>query len=110
MKKLLICAIVIMLLAPFFTVQFKKQFYENRVKNYLIEEVAYQEDAIQSIESTWHFAGLPSYTVNITFSDEPNVIYNYFAHDKNNIHQAEHYTIDGSTLSTDQLKHFKPYE
>ncbi|KOP69625.1 hypothetical protein AMS59_22110 [Lysinibacillus sp. FJAT-14745] len=110
MKKFLIVALFIMLLAPFCTVQIKKELYEKRIENYLIEDKSYQKDAIQSIECKWHFAGLPSYWVNVIFSDEPNVVYIYFAHDKNHLGQFDHYTIDGTTLLTEQLKHFRSGE
>lgn len=110
MKKFLLVVLVIVLLSPFCLVQIKKQLYEKRIENYLIEELSYQKEAIQSIECKWHFAGLPTYWVNVIFSDEPNVIYLYFAHNKDHIGQFEHHTIDGTTPSTEQLKHFKTYE
>jgi len=110
MKKFLIVGIIIMLLAPFCTVHMKKRLYEKRIENYLIEDMSYRKEAIQSIECNWHFAGLPSYWVNVIFSDETNVVYIYFAHDKDHLGQIEHYTIDGTTLSPEQLKHFKPYD
>lgn len=110
MKKLLIVTLVIAILVPFCTIQIKKQLYEKRVENYLTENMNYEKEAILSIESKWHFAGLPKYWVNVIFSNEPNVIYLYFAHDKANIGQAEYYTIDGTTLTEEQLKHYTPYE
>ncbi|MGE7673249.1 DUF3139 domain-containing protein [Lysinibacillus sp. NPDC094403] len=110
MKKFLIVALIIMLLAPFCTVQIKKQLYVKRIENYLIEDMSYPKEAILSIECKWHFAGLPSYWVNVIFSDEPNVVYVYFAHDKDNLGQFEHHTIDGKTLSPEQLNHFKSYD
>jgi len=110
MKKILIVGIIIMLLAPFCTVHIKKRLYEKRIENYLIEDMLYRKEAIQSIEWYWHFAGLPSYWTNVIFSGETNVVYIYFAYDKDHIGQYEYYTIDGSTLSPKQLKHFKPYD
>lgn len=110
MKKFLIVALLFMLLLPFCTVQIKKQLYEKRIKNYLIEDMSYQKEAIQSIECKWHFAGLPSYWVNVIFSDEPNVVYIYFAHNKKHLGQFEHYTIDGTTLLTEQLEYFQSNE
>ncbi|MFB7157838.1 DUF3139 domain-containing protein [Lysinibacillus sp. NPDC056232] len=108
MKKFLIVGIIIMLLAPFCIEHIKKQLYEKRIENYLIEDLSYPKKAIQSIECKWHFAGLPSYWINVIFSDEPNVIYLYLAHDKDHLGQFEYHTIDRTTLSTEQLKHFKP--
>lgn len=110
MKKFLIVALVIVLLAPFCTVLIKKQLYEKRIENYLIEDMSYQKEVIQSIECKWHFAGLPSYWVKVIFSDEPNVVYIFFPNNKDHFGPYEHSTIDGTILSTDQLKHFKSYE
>ncbi|MGE7689618.1 DUF3139 domain-containing protein [Lysinibacillus sp. NPDC097214] len=107
MKKFLTVGIIIMLLVPFCTVHIKKRLYEKRIENYLIEDMSYPKEAIQSIARKWHFAGLPSYWVNVIFSDETNVVYTYFAHDKDHLGQFEYHTINGSTLSPKQLKHFK---
>lgn len=110
MKKYLIIVLVILLIVPFCMVQIKKQVYENRIQDYLIEEKSYMKEDIQSIECKWHFAGLPSYWINVIFSDEPNVVYTYFAHDKENLLQFEYHVIDRTKLSIEQLKHFDPYE
>lgn len=110
MKKLLIVAVVIAILAPFCTIEIKKQLYEKRVENYLIENRSYHKEEIESVKAEWHLAGLPSCWVNVIYSDEPNVVYIYFAHNKDKVGQAEYYTIDGTTLSAEQLKHFMTYE
>ncbi|AWE07826.1 hypothetical protein DCE79_10710 [Lysinibacillus sp. 2017] len=110
MKKLLIIAVVIVILAPFCTIEIKKQLYEKRVEDYLIENTFYQKDETESIKAKWHFAGLPSYWVNVIYSDEPNVVYTYFAHNKGKVGQFEYYSIDGTNLSTEQLKHFEKYK
>lgn len=110
MKKLLLAGLVILLLVPFCTVQLKKHMYENRIEHFLMEEMAYEPEEIQSIKASWHFAGLPSYSVTVIFSDEPKVKYIYFAHDKNQLGQFEFYTEDGQTIqSPEQLKHYAPY-
>lgn len=72
--------------------------------------MSYQKEEIKSIECKWHFAGLLIYRVNVIFSDEPNVVYLYFSHNKNHLGKFEHHTIDGTTLSKEQLKHSKSYE
>lgn len=109
MKKFILIGLVILLLVPFSFVQIKKRVYENRIEHFLIEEKSFEKEDIQSIEGEWHFAGLPKYWVNVIFSDEPNVVYIYFAHDKERIGQNEYYSID-SKNSSDQLKHYDPYE
>ncbi|MFJ7936568.1 DUF3139 domain-containing protein [Sporosarcina sp. NPDC096371] len=110
MKKILIIGLVILILAPFCGVQIKKRVYENRVEHFLTEEMSYGKEDIQSIEAKWHFAGLPKCWVNVIFSDEPQVVYTYFAHDKEHIGQFEYHSIDATILSKDKLKHFAPYE
>lgn len=111
MKNLLLAGVVILLLAPFCTVHLKKQMYERRIEHFLMEEMAYKPEEIQSIEASWHFAGLPAYAVTVIFSDEPQVNYLFFAHDKNQLGQFEFYTEDGHTIqSPERLKHYAPYE
>ena len=110
MKRLLIVAVVIVILASFFMIEIKKQLYENRVETYLVEQKLYQQDEIESIKAEWHLAGLPSYWVNVMYADEPNIVYIYFAHHKGKVGQAEYYTIDGTNFSPEQLKHFEEYE
>lgn len=105
MKRLLIMAVVIAILAPFCTIEIKKQLYENRVETYLVEQKHYHQDEIESIHAEWHLAGLPKYWVNVMYADESNVVYIYFAHNTGKVGQAEYYTIDGANLSPEQLKH-----
>ena len=107
MKKLLIVAVIIAILVPFCTIEFKKQLYEKRVENYLTENKLYQKEEIKSIQAKWHLGGLPSYWVNVIYMDEPNIVYIYFAHNKDEIGQFEYYTIDGTNFSAEQLKHFE---
>lgn len=111
MKKLLLAGLVILLLAPFCTVYLKKQMYENRIEHFLMEKMTYKPEEIQSIEASWHLAGLPNYVVTVIFSDEPKVKYIYFAHDKNLLGQYDVYTEDGNTITSPEgLKHYAPYE
>ena len=111
MKKFLIVELVVLLLAPFCPVQFKKQMYENRVEHFLLEEMAYKPEEIQSIEADWHFAGLPSYWVSVIFSDEPAVVYVYLVHHKDQLGQFEFYTKNGTMITApENLKHYQPFE
>ncbi|WP_053589095.1 DUF3139 domain-containing protein [Bacillus sp. FJAT-22090] len=110
MKKFLIIGLVILFLVPIYIVQTKKRSYENKIEHFLTEEMSYVKEDIQSIEGKWHLAGLPSYWVNVIFSDEPNIVYIYFAHDNVRIGQYDYNSIDSTILSTDKLKHYEPYE
>lgn len=110
MKKFIIFTLLFIVLCPYCLVQFKKQFYEHEVYDYLIEEIKYTEEDIQSIECQWYLGGLPNDSVDVMFADEPNVVYIYFVHDKEHIGQFEHYTIYGKILPPEQLKHYTPYD
>lgn len=110
MKKIVLVAILLIMLVPYVTVQLKKQLYEHKIRQYLIEEIHYIEEEIQSIDCKWYLGGLPNYSVNVIFNDEPNVVYIYFVHRKDRLGQFEHYTIDGTVLPIEQLKHYKSYE
>ncbi|WP_186670896.1 DUF3139 domain-containing protein [Sporosarcina sp. BP05] len=109
MKKFIIIGLVILLFVPFYIVQTKKRLYENKIEHFLTDEMSYVKEDIQSIEGKWHLAGLPKYWVNVIFSDEPNVVYIYFAHYQEKIGQYEYHSIDSTILSTDKLKHYEPY-
>ena len=110
MKKILLVALLLIVLVPYVTVQLKKNLYEHKIQQYLIEEIHYTEEEIQSVNCEWYLGGLPNYSVNVIFNDEPNVVYIYFVHRKDRLGQFEHYTKDGTVLQLKQLKHYKPYE
>jgi len=110
MKKILPVALLLIVLVPYVTLQLKKHLYEHKIREYLIEEIHYTEDEIQSIDCEWYLGGLPNYSVHVIFNDEPNVVYIYFVHRKDRLGQFEHYTIDGTVLPIEQLKHYKPYK
>lgn len=108
MRKWLIMVLLMLLILPFGYVGLQKRIYENRIQQYLMEEMAYAEADIKSIDCQWHFVGLPKYWVRVIFTDEENVVYVYFAHDKDRLLQSEYYTVDGSTLTSEELKHYEP--
>ncbi|MFJ7666530.1 DUF3139 domain-containing protein [Lysinibacillus sp. NPDC097195] len=108
MKKFLLVALLLIVLVPYFTVQLKKIMYEHKIRRYLIEEIHYVEEDIQSVDCEWYLGGLPNYSVNVIFNDEPNVVYIYFVHNKDRLGQFEHFTLDGTVLQPEQLKHYKP--
>lgn len=107
MKKLLIITLVIIILTPLCTIEIQKYLYEKRVTAYLTDNKFYQKDEIQSVKAKWHFAGLPSYWVNVVFSNEPNIVYIYYAHNTDAVGQYEYYAIDGSDVSTERLKYLE---
>ncbi|WP_432355718.1 DUF3139 domain-containing protein [Sporosarcina sp. A2] len=110
MKKLLIIGLLLLLLVPFYIIQNNKRLYERKIETFLTEEMSYKSEDIQSIEGEWHLAGLPNYWVNVIFSDEPDIVYIYFAHDTETMGQYEYHEIDSTLPSADKLKHYNPYE
>ncbi|MFJ7736348.1 DUF3139 domain-containing protein [Lysinibacillus sp. NPDC097287] len=108
MRKWLVLVLLILLIAPFGYVELKKMIFENRIQQYLTEEKAYAEAEIKSIECQWHFFGLPKYWGEVIYTDEENVVYVYFAHDKDRPLQFEYYTLDGSEPKSEELKHYEP--
>lgn len=94
-------------LSIFVYVQVKKQIAAHKVTDYLFEEKGYDESEIKMIESKWTI-GISTYYVKVTFQNEPNIVYLYFAHDLKG--QFEYYEIDGKTVPIEELKNYDPYE
>ncbi|MFJ8261241.1 DUF3139 domain-containing protein [Rummeliibacillus sp. NPDC094406] len=107
-KKFLITLSIILILISsiFLYIQLKKQLSANTVMDYLIEEKGYEESEIITLESKWNFFGIPKYHVEVTFKNEPNVVYLYFANDLKG--QFEYYVIDGETIPPEDLKNYDP--
>lgn len=107
-KFLIILSIVLLLcLTPFVYIQVKKHISLNKVMEYLIEEKGYDESDIFMIESKWT-TGIPNYYVKVTFQNEPNIVYLYFAHDIKG--QFEYYDIRGIKVPIRDLKNYDPYK
>ncbi|SES44998.1 DUF3139 domain-containing protein [Psychrobacillus sp. OK032] len=69
-----------LVIVPLVSIQANKYIYQNRVSTYLMEEKGFEKEDIESIEGKWGFK-LPAYYAVVTFKNEPNVEYTYFAHD-----------------------------
>ncbi|KOS68885.1 hypothetical protein AEA09_10250 [Lysinibacillus contaminans] len=110
MRKSLALLLLILLIVPFAYVEQKKRIYENRTQQYLTKEMEYAEADIKSLECKWHFFGLPNYWVSVIFTDEENIEYVYFVHDREQPLQFEYYSLDGSTPTSDELKHYEPHD
>ena len=106
MKKARIAIIIVLLLAliPISYVQFNKALFKHRVLEYLTTEQHYTKADIQHIEGIWG-KKMPAFYVTVIFTDEPNVMYTYFAH--GNVHQFEYVTLDGQPLEPEQLRHYE---
>ncbi|MEF2965844.1 DUF3139 domain-containing protein [Paenibacillus sp. M1] len=105
----IIAALVTILVAtPIIYVQANKQIYANRVTDYLVEEQNYNKDDLKSVKGVWGVK-LPSFFVTVTFKDEPNVEYIYFAH--NEVIQFSYRPAQGDNdIEEAELKHFDPFE
>lgn len=105
-KKYWLVFLVVIIILPILYVQINKIVYANRVSDYLIEEKDYKKEEIKSIEGIWG-KKMPAFYVTVIFKDEPNIEYSYFAHGK--VRQFEFRTIDGTTITMDELKNYEPF-
>lgn len=108
MKKSVIVVIIIVfsICSSFMYIQFKKHQASESVVQYLIEEKGYEKSDIKSVQSVYSFLGIPTYYVNITFQNEPNIVYSYFSHHVKG--QFEYYDHSGKTIPTEDLKNYDP--
>ena len=97
---------MIIIVFPIANVQVKKIIFANRVSHYLIEEKGYGKEEIQSIEGVW-VKKMPAYYVVVIFENEPNIEYTYFAH--SGVGQFSFRTIDGKTVTAEDLKNYEPW-
>lgn len=70
-----------LLLGPVIYVQANKWIYANRVTQYLVKKKNYSKAEIQSVKGVWGVK-LPAFYVVVTFEEEPDVEYTYYAHDR----------------------------
>ncbi|KAA0966248.1 DUF3139 domain-containing protein [Sporosarcina sp. ANT_H38] len=76
----LLVILIGIVIVPIASIQVNKYIYKNRVTTYLIEEKGYKKEDFESIEGKWGFK-FPAYYAIVTFKNETNVEYIYFAHD-----------------------------
>jgi len=105
---LFVVLLLVLVLTPIVYVQSNKRIYANKVTKYLIEDQKYKMDEIESVKGVWGLA-LPQFYVVVSFKDEPNVEYIYFAH--NDVIQFEYKAIEEEMKepSKSDLKHYDPY-
>lgn len=101
---IVIIILLIIILLPISYVQLNKILFKHRVLDYLTTEQHYDQADIQVIEGVWG-KKMPAFYVKVIFSDEPNIIYNYFAHGE--VRQFEYEVRDGQQLAPEQLVHFE---
>ncbi|WP_134684376.1 DUF3139 domain-containing protein [Brevibacillus migulae] len=106
----LIVSIILLglVVTPFLYIGINKMIYAQRVKNYLLDVKGYKKEDIKSVEGVWGIK-LPAFYAVVVFTDEPDVEYTYFAH--NRVLQFS-YTIKDEAkrkgLTKDDLKHYVP--
>ncbi|MBD8038534.1 DUF3139 domain-containing protein [Solibacillus sp. A46] len=108
-RVILYIAIIVLALifARFIYIEVNKSIYKNRVSNYLITEMGYDEDEIAKVEGVYGFK-MPKFYATVVFKNEPYVEYLYFAH--GSVLQFEYQIIDPQykNLSQDELKNYDP--
>ncbi|OMD53579.1 hypothetical protein BSK56_00055 [Paenibacillus borealis] len=105
----LVMLILLVILTAVVYVQVNKFIFSHRVKAYLIEEKGYSDETISSVKGVWGIKAPPFFAV-VSFSDEPEVEYTYFAH--NEVMQFSHeISLKGrkSGIRESSLKHIEPY-
>lgn len=70
--------------------------------DYLITEKGYEESEVLTLESKYTFFGIPTYCVEVTFKNEPNIVTDDLKG------QFEYYEIHGKTIPTTDLKNYDP--
>ncbi|MFD1884726.1 DUF3139 domain-containing protein [Paenibacillus wenxiniae] len=90
---LLVLIIIGCAASPFIAVHYQKQVFAERVHTYLIQHEHYKLEEIASVQGVWGIM-LPTFYVDVVFTDEPNRVYTYFAHDE--VLQHSHRAIDAS--------------
>ncbi|MBD8033018.1 MULTISPECIES: DUF3139 domain-containing protein [Solibacillus] len=108
-KVVIFIAILVLglILARFLYIEVNKSIYKNRVSDYLITEMGYDESEIAKVEGVYGFK-MPEFYVAVVFKNEPYVEYLYFAHGR--VSQYEYQIIDSQykNLSQDELKNYEP--
>ncbi|MEK4244535.1 DUF3139 domain-containing protein [Psychrobacillus sp. FSL K6-2684] len=99
--------ILIIILLPFIYLEVNRNIYENKVTNYLLEEMEYDKGEIGSVEGVYGFK-MPEFYTIVTFENEPYVEYTYFAH--NTVLQFGYEIIDKEHdgITKEDLKNLDP--
>lgn len=108
-KIILLVILIGLVIVPLVSIQANKYIYKNRVTTYLIEEMGFEKEDIESIEGKWGFK-LPEYFAVVTFKNEPYVEYTYFAHDKD-VFQFNYKITDEAQkegIKEEDLKNYNP--
>lgn len=97
--------ILVIILARFIYIEVNEQIYENRVTNYLMNELEYDLSEIASVEGVYGFK-MPKFYAVVTFTNEPYIEYLYFAHGR--VLQFEYQIIDKEFkgITKDDLRNY----
>lgn len=105
-RTIAIILIIVIILTSFTYIQVRKHQASEKVMQYLTEEKGYEESDIKSLKSIYSFLGIPTYSVNVTFTNEPNIVYCYFSHHAKG--QFEYYDINDKSIPVKDLKNYDP--
>lgn len=104
---LLAILILVIILARFIYIEANEQIYANRVTDYLVNELEYDQSEIGSVEGVYGFK-MPKFYVVVTFENEPSIEYLYFAHGR--VLQFEYQIIDKEFkgITKNDLRNYDP--
>lgn len=99
--------VLVIILARFIYIKANEHIYANRVTDYLVNEMEYDEGEIASVEGVYGFK-MPKFYVVVTFTNEPHIEYVYFAHGR--VVQFEYQIIDKAFegITKEDLRNYDP--
>ncbi|MEK4386185.1 DUF3139 domain-containing protein [Solibacillus sp. FSL W7-1464] len=98
---------IFIILTRFIYIEANELIYANRVTDYLLDELQYDQSEIASVEGVYGFKMPKFYTV-VVFTNEPYIEYIYFAHER--VLQFEYQIIDEEFegITKDDLCNYDP--
>lgn len=99
--------VLVIILTRFIYIEVNKNSYKNKVTNYLLEEMGYDQSEIALVEGVYGFK-MPEFYTIVIFENEPYVEYSYFAH--GGISQFDYRIIDRKYIgiTKKELKNYAP--
>ncbi|WP_449445590.1 DUF3139 domain-containing protein, partial [Ureibacillus acetophenoni] len=95
----------VIVLSRFIYIEVNRNNYENKVTNYLLNDMGYDKSEIASVEGVYGFK-LPEFYTIVIFENEPYVEYTYFAHKE--VLQFDYQIIDSKYdgITKKELKNY----
>ena len=103
----IVIVVLALIFARFIYIEVTKSIYKNKVSDYLITEMGYDEDEIAKVEGVYGFK-MPEFYVVVVFKNEPYVEYLYVAHGSVSQYEYQFNDSQYKNLSQDELKNYEP--